>query len=220
MTRAPVPVAFIFAVAAALAITLTGPLLLFNPWLVGAEQARHGVPARLGTDQATVDRLTGSMLGDLFLNGDFTVSLDGQQPVLDASERSHMRDVGGLVRALVVLEALALAALLVTGRWLRAERARRGRLLLVGAAVVGGAAVLAALIFATAFDVAFAAFHSLFFAAGTWQFSADSNLLRLFPQPLWFELSLVAGIVIALSAVAVALLGRRDLALATATATV
>jgi uncharacterized membrane protein len=220
VTRAPFPVAIVFAIAAALAITLTGPLLLFNPWLVGVEQARHDVPARLGTDQPTVDRLTGSMLGDLFLNGDFTVSLDGEQPVLDASERSHMRDVGALVRALILIEAAALAALLITGWRLRAERARRGRMLLVGAAVVGGAAVMAALVFALAFDVAFAAFHSLFFAAGTWQFGADSNLLRLFPQPFWFELSLVAGIVIAVSAVAVALLGRRDLALAPATATV
>ena len=220
MTRAPVSVALIFAVAAALAITLTGPLLLFNPWLVGLEQARHGVPALLGTDQATVDRLTGSMLRDLFLNGDFSVSLEDEAPVLDASERSHMRDVGGLVRALIALEVLALAALLLAGRRLRAERARRGRLLLVGAAVVGGAAVAAALVFAVAFEAAFAAFHALFFAAGTWQFSADSNLLRLFPQPFWFELSLVAGTVIALSALGVALLGRRELALAPATATV
>jgi hypothetical protein len=218
VTRAPVPVALIFVVAAALAITLTGPLLLFNPWLVGLEQARHGVPALLGTDQPTVDRLTGSMLGDLFLNGDFTVSLDGEQPVLDASERSHMRDVGGLVRALVAIEVAALAALLLAGRRLRADRALRGRLLLVGAAVVGGAAVVAALVFAVAFEAAFAAFHALFFAAGTWQFTSDSNLLRLFPQPFWFELSLVAGAVIALSAFGVALLGRRDLVLAPASA--
>jgi hypothetical protein len=203
-------------VAAALAITLTGPLLLFNPWLVGLEQARHGVPALLGTDQPTVDRLTRSMLGDLFLSGDFSVSLNGEQPVLDASERSHMRDVGGLVRALVVLEGVALAALLLAGRRLRAERARRGRLLLAGAAVVGSAAVAAALIFAVAFEAAFAAFHALFFAAGTWQFSVDSNLLRLFPQPFWFELSLGAGTVIALSALGVALVARRDLVLATA----
>lgn len=202
--------------AAALAITLTGPLLLFNPWLVGMEQARHGVPALLGTDQPTVDRLTRSMLADLFLNGDFSVSLNGEQPALDASERGHMRDVGGLVRALVVLEGVALAALILAGRRLRAERARRGRLLLVGAAVVGSAAVAAALIFAVAFEAAFAAFHALFFAAGTWQFSVDSNLLRLFPQPFWFELSLVAGTVIALSALGVALVGRRDLVLAAA----
>ncbi|HYM51877.1 MAG TPA: DUF1461 domain-containing protein [Candidatus Dormibacteraeota bacterium] len=218
MTRAALPVALAFAVAAALVITLSGPLILFNPWFVSFEQGRHGVPARLGTDQAAVDRVTGSMLGDLFANGDFAVSLDGERPVLDVSERSHMADVGGLVRALLIIDLLAIAALVLAGRRLRGEPARRGRLLLVGAAMVGGAAILVALVFAVAFDAAFAAFHALFFAAGTWQFGADSNLLRLFPQPLWFEMSLVAGAVIALSALGGALLGRRDLALATAPA--
>lgn len=215
MTRAPTPVALAFAVAAALAITLTGPLVLFNPWVVSFEQARSDVPARLRTDQPTVDRLTGSMLGDLFLNGDFAVSLDGERPVLDASERSHMADVGGLVRALVILDLVAIVMLVVAGRRLRDERPRRGRLLLLAAAMVGGAAVVAALVFAVAFDAAFTAFHALFFAAGTWQFGPDSNLLRLFPEPLWFEVSLVAGAVIALSALAGVLLGRRELAVAT-----
>jgi hypothetical protein len=218
MTRAPLPVAVAFTVAAALAITLSGPLILFNPWFVGWEQGRHGVPSLLGTDQPTVDRLTGSMLGDLFTNGTFGASLDGERPVLDASERSHMADVGGLVRGLLILDLLAIGALVLAGRRLRGEPARRGRLLLGGAAMVGAAAILAALVFAVAFDVAFAAFHGLFFAAGTWQFGADSNLLRLFPQPLWFEMSLVAGAVIALSAFGGALLGRRELAGATAAA--
>jgi hypothetical protein len=190
---------------------------------VGWEQARHDVPALLGTEQPTVDRVTASLLGDLFLNGDFGVSLaDGAagQPVLDASERSHMADVGGLVRVLLVLDLAAFATLVVAGRRLRGEPARRGRLLLSGAALVGGAAILAALLFAFAFDAAFAAFHALFFAAGTWQFGPDSNLLRLFPQALWFETSLIAGCVIVLSALGAALLGRRDLARARVPATV
>jgi hypothetical protein len=212
MTPAPRPVAFVYVAAAALAITLTGPLLLFNPWFVSLEQRRHDVPALLGADQASVDRLTASMLRDLFLNGDFAVSLAGEQPVLDEAERSHMRDVGGVVRMLVGAEALAVVALLLAGRRLPGEPGRRGRLLLVASAIVGGAAILAGLFFAVAFDAAFAAFHAIFFAAGTWQFSADSNLLRLFPQPLWYETALVAGAVIALSAVLVALRGRRDLA--------
>jgi uncharacterized protein DUF1461 len=214
VTRAPTPVAVAFAVAAALAITLTGPLVLFNPWVVSFEQARSDVPARLRTDQPTVDRLTGSMLGDLFLDGDFAVSLDGERPILDASERSHMADVGGLVRTLVILDLAAIVVLVLTGRRLRDERPRRGRLLLLAAAMVGGAAILAALVFAFAFDAAFATFHAIFFAAGTWQFGPDSNLLRLFPEPLWFEISLVAGAVIALSALGGVLLGRRELVVA------
>jgi hypothetical protein len=218
MTPAPRPVAVVYVVSAALVITLTGPLLLFNPWFVGFEQARHGVRDLLGSDQADVDRVTDALLADLFLNGDFRVSLDGESPILDAAERSHMRDVGGVVRMLVGLEVVALAALVLAGQRLRRERERRGRLLLVAAALIGGAAVALAFVFAVAFEAAFTAFHALFFAAGTWQFSADSNLLRLFPQPLWYETALVAGAVIALSAVLVALRGRRDLALGSSTA--
>src|SRR3989304_5528970 len=101
--QAPPLLGLPFVVAAGLAILLTGPLLLFNPWLVGIEQGRQGVPASLGTTQAEVDRVTGQMLGDLFLNGDFTVGLTGDGPVLEPSERSHMRDVGGVVRPLLLL---------------------------------------------------------------------------------------------------------------------
>jgi uncharacterized membrane protein len=62
---------------------------------------------------------------------------------------------------------------------------------------------------------AFAAFHALFFRAGTWQFGPDSNLIRLFPEAFWFETSLLAGVTILLSAVLAAWLARRDLSSAT-----
>jgi integral membrane protein (TIGR01906 family) len=195
---------------------LSGPLLLFNPWLVSAEQARHAVPASLGTDQANVDRVTAAMLGDLFVNGDFSESLSRGGPVLDASERSHMQDVGGLVRVLAVLEVVALVLLVATWRWLRGERPRRGRLLLRAAAGVGAGGLVLAAFFAISFDAAFAAFHALFFKAGTWQFGPDSNLIRLFPEPFWFEVSLLAGAAIVLSALLAAWLARRELGSASA----
>lgn len=178
---------------------------------MSAEQARHGVPTSLGTDQAAVDRVTAGMLGDLFVNGDFGESLSGRGPTLDAGERSHMRDVGGLVRVLAILEALALVALIVTWRRLRGEHARRGRLLLRAAAGVGAGAIVLGAVFALSFDAAFAAFHALFFKAGTWQFGPDSNLIRLFPEPFWFEVSLLAGASIVLGALIAAWLARRDL---------
>jgi integral membrane protein (TIGR01906 family) len=215
--RAPRGIGFAFGVAAALAILLTGPLLLFNPWLVSAEQARHDVPATLGVDQGAVDRVTAPMLLDLFRDGDFAESLDGRSPpILDVSERSHMRDVGGLVRVLALLEVVALVTLVLTGRRLRGERARRGRLVLTAAAGIGAAALVLGVFFAVAFDTAFAAFHALFFKAGTWQFGPDSNLIRLFPEPFWFEVSLLAGVSIVLAAGVAAWLARRHLASAEA----
>ena len=183
-----------------MAIVLTGPLLLFNPWLVSAEQARHGVAASLSTDQGSVDRVTAAMLRDLFVGGDFAASLDGDAPILDSSERSHMADVGGLVRVLAAVEAVAVVVLLIAGRLLRGDRARRGRLLLGAALAVGAVALVLGLFFALAFDTAFASFHALFFREGTWQFGPESNLIRLFPEPFWFEASLLAGLSIVLSA--------------------
>ena len=209
--RASTPVVLAFGVAVAALILLTGPLLLFFPPVVSFEQARHDVPSLLGTDQATVDRATTSMLGDLLFNGDFAASIDGQQPVLDESERSHMRDVGGVVRGLILATALALAIVIVLGLRLRDEPFRRGRAMVAAAVGIGTAAILLGVFFAVAFDTAFAAFHAIFFAAGSWQFGPDSNLLRFFPEPLWFELALVAGATIVIGAVIAALLARRDL---------
>ena len=214
--RAPGGIGFAFALAAGLAIVLTGPLLLFNPWLVSAEQARHGVAASLGTDQANVDRITAVMLRDLFVDGDFVASLDDQPSVLDASERSHMSDVGGLVRVLAGLEVASIVVVAITAWWLRGERRRRGRLLRRAAIGVGAAAFVLGIFFAIAFDAAFAAFHALFFKAGTWQFGPDSNLIRLFPEPFWFETSLLAGVSILLGAVLAMWLARRDLRTAAA----
>jgi integral membrane protein (TIGR01906 family) len=204
-------IGFVFGVSVALAILLTGPLLLFAPPFVSFMQARHDVPELLGVDQATVDRATASMLGDLLFAGDFTVSINGDEPVLDAAERSHMQDVGGVVRGLILADLLALLVAVLAWRRLRRERPRRGMLMLLAAGGLGALAIALAVFFAVAFDTAFAAFHAIFFRAGTWQFGPDSNLLRFFPEPFWFEIALVAGATIVLSALLVALLGRRDL---------
>lgn len=204
-------IGFAFGASVALAILLTGPLLLFAPPFVSFMQARNDVASRLGTDMATVDAATTGMLGDLLFNGDFGESISGGPPVLDAAERSHMRDVGGVVRGLIVAELLALVVAGITGWRLRRERHRRGMLLLIAAAGLGAVAILLGAFFAVAFDTAFAAFHAIFFKAGTWQFGPDSNLLRFFPEPFWFEIALVAGATIVLSAVLAAILGRRDL---------
>ncbi|MEP7041338.1 MAG: DUF1461 domain-containing protein [Chloroflexota bacterium] len=197
---------------------MTGPLLLFNPWLVSAEQARHEVAASLGTDQANVDRVTAAMLRDLFVDGDFAASLDGSVPILDAAERSHMSDVGGLVRVLAGLELAAIAVLLVAGWLLRGERERCARLVLRAALGVGAVALMLGIFFAVAFDTAFASFHAVFFAEGTWQFGPDSNLIRLFPEPFWFETSLLAGVSIVVIAVLAAWLARRAMGSAPAEA--
>jgi integral membrane protein (TIGR01906 family) len=210
--RAGWPSLLLFGLAVAAVILLTGPLLLFFPPVVSFEQARHDVPALLGTDQATVDRATASMLGDLLRNGDFTVSISPSgEPVLDAKERSHMRDVGGVVRGLMLAGIVAWLLAIGLWWWLRRDRDARARAMLAAALAIGVAALVLGAFFALAFDAAFAAFHAIFFAAGTWTFGPDSNLLRFFPEPLWFELALLAGATIVVTALLVGWAATRTL---------
>lgn len=172
------------------------------------EQGRNEVAPTLRVDQAAVDRVTGAILLDLCSHGDFEASLDGRQPLLDAMERSHMRDVSGLVRALGVVLGAAVVLFALTGSRLR-DRRRRGRSLVVAASTIGAIAILLAVVFAVAFEPAFLAFHRLFFSEGTYLFGPDSNLIKLFPEGFWFESSLVAGATIVLAAVLAALRGWR-----------
>jgi integral membrane protein (TIGR01906 family) len=197
-------------VAAAVLIGLVGPLLLFNPWFVSLEQARSDVPARLGTSQAEVDRVTGGILCDLLFScDDFKESLNRGAPLLTDDERSHMRDVGNLVRSLWVLVGLAILAAALALRALRQDRRLIGRLLIAAGGLVGAVSLIVVAFFATAFDQAFLAFHELFFPQGNFLFGPDSNLLRLFPEGFWFEASLVAGSTIVLAGLVISVVGWR-----------
>jgi integral membrane protein (TIGR01906 family) len=210
--RAPVAVGLALGLAVALLIALIGPLLLFNPWFTSYLQARNDVPARLGTTRANVDRITGSILCDLVLScgGDFGERLPGASgPLLTDAERSHMRDVGRLVRNLWIAVIGSLIVGVLAALRLRRERRRIGGLLLRAAAAIGVLAVVLGALFAIAFDQMFLAFHELFFPQGNFAFGPDSNLLRLFPEGFWFDAALAAGTTIVLTAVAVTAIGWR-----------
>jgi uncharacterized membrane protein len=71
--------------------------------------------------------------------------------------------------------------------------------------------VLLGVVMVFAFEPAFLAFHELFFPQGNFLFGPDSNLLRLFPEPFWFEASLAAGLSILLAALVASLVGWRML---------
>ncbi len=204
-------VGFAYALAVAIVIALAGPLLLFNPWFVSFEQRRSEVAPAFGVDQGAVDDVTAKILVDLYAHGDFNVSLHGgpaRVPLLTDQERSHMRDVSGLVRVLAVLLAAAVLVVVVAGSRLR-DRPRRGRLLLIAAGAVGAVAIVLAIVFAVAFEPAFLAFHTLFFPPGTYLFGPGSNLITLFPERFWFESSLAAGAAIIAAALLAALRGWR-----------
>jgi integral membrane protein (TIGR01906 family) len=200
-------VGLLFGLGLAVLIALAGPLLLFNPWFTSALQERHDVAASFGTSQDQVQRVTSAYLADIYLDGSFEAGFDGQGPLLDEAERSHMRDVSGLVRLLAGIVVLAAIVTAVTAVWLRREPRRQGRIMLLTAGGIGLMAVVLAAVFAVAFDAAFTAFHELFFPPGTWQFTPGSNLITLFPEGFWFDAALAAGVSIVVAALLVSVVG-------------
>ena len=208
MSRAPWPIGLLLGASLVVIIGLLGPLALFNPSFTSILQARHDVPAAVGSSPEEVQRVTASYLVDLYTDGPFDAALAGDdEPFLDADERSHMRDVGALVRSLALVLLASLVAAVACAWWMRREPARIGRIMVVAAALVGSAAVVLGIVFAVAFDAAFTAFHQLFFEAGTWQFALGSNLITLFPEPFWFDAALLAGAAILLVALIVSVVG-------------
>jgi len=118
---------------------------------------------------------------------------DGR-PVFDASERGHLADVRAVFRAVRIAwiaAALALIALLVRTR----ARGYLLRLVRDGAFWAGAAVLVLGLVAAVAFEPAFLAFHYLFFPQGNFLFDpATSNLLRLYPEPYWYGVTLRVGL--------------------------
>ena len=209
MERAHWPVGLLFGLSLAVVILLAGPLLLFNPAFTSALQVRHGVADSFGTTQAEIERVTSAYLADIYLDGPFDASLDGDEPLLDDEERSHMSDVSRLVRLLagIAIGGLVLAA--VTGTGLRREPRRQGLIMLVAAGSIGAVALVLAGIFAVAFEPAFLFFHELLFPPGTYLFPTGSDLIVLFPQGFWFDAALAAGAAIIVVALVVTFIGFR-----------
>jgi integral membrane protein (TIGR01906 family) len=131
------------------------------------------------------------------------------ESAMPADAVSHLDDVRRVLAGGNAATATLAGAVLVWGAWsIRSGRARAVARALLGAAgviaVVVGGSLLVALV---DFDAFFSAFHSLFFAAGTWTFPSDSLLIRLFPEAFWSTAGLVWGVLVAVFALLYGLLG-------------
>jgi len=180
--------------AAALAIGATTAIFLTPPvvHLLLSVSDAHTV---LGVEPRVAEALSDALVGDLLTDGAFDTPL-GDAPLLSAGERSHLVDVGALLRAVLVA---GLGGLIT----LAAARTRRRAWLRVairdGAALIVGGALVAAAAFTLAFDATFSFFHGLFFAAGTWTFNpATDRLVQLYPQEFWTLAALLFCLALAL----------------------
>lgn len=205
-------------VAPAVAIALVGVAILpfLTPAWVSFEQGRAEAAAWTGYDAATLRTVTDSILHDLVLGPPaFDVRADGTA-VLKPAEQQHMRDVRGVFGAFAAVVAVAIAVLALAGVLVRRQEdpgLRRGawRGVRRGAAGLAVAITIAGAVAFVAFDAAFAVFHELFFAPGSYTFDPRvDRLVQLFPDAFWSETSIAVGVVIlALAVAAFVIAGRR-----------
>ena len=179
--------------AAALTIGATTAIFLAPP-IVHILLRASDAATLLEVEPRVAEALSDALVWDLLTDGAFDIPL-GDEPLLSAGERSHLADVGGLLRAVL---AAGLGGLLVlTGARLR-RRAWLRVAIRDGAALIVGGALLTAAAFALAFDATFAFFHGLFFAAGTWTFNpATDRLVQLYPQDFWVLAAMLFCVVLA-----------------------
>lgn len=106
---------------------------------------------------------------------------------LPADAISHLDDVYRVASmtkpALVILTVLCIAGLAHVA--VRIGRGALGRTLMAGGGLVLATFYALGAWAAIDFDGLFAAFHSLFFQAGTWTFPYDSLLITLYPTAFW-----------------------------------
>ena len=114
---------------------------------------------------------------------------------------SHLDDVYRVASAakpaLVIVVVLCIAGLAHVA--VRISRRALGRTLMAGGGLVLAAFCALGAWAAIDFDGLFAAFHSLFFQAGTWTFPYDSLLITLYPTAFWMGMG---GIWLAVTCIA------------------
>ena len=134
---------------------------------------------------------------------------------LDADAVSHLEDCNGLITGLSsylgMVGVAALIIALVLG--FRKQFAALAFMLRMGSALLLAVLVVLGLWGVIDFNGLFAAFHSLFFANGTWTFSYDSLLITMYPPEFWIGMGAVwlaaTGLLSIASVVVGALLRRK-----------
>ena len=216
----------LFVIALPVALVTTNIRLLANaPAVYSWAFDRYDAEEATGLSREDLDA-TAAALRDYFNNDEavfyHTVTKDGiEQPVFNARETLHLKDVKSLFvtvnRLQEVTAIYVLAYVIAFFIWARDGNLRQlaTHTLLglgLGAVVVGGIGIGAALGFEAAFD----RFHRVLFDNDLWQLDpATDRLIQMVPEPFWRDMAIVLGVMCAVEALligglsAVYLLGSR-----------
>ena len=197
----------LLAILAPLALLLAAVRFVASPVFLWLEYHRPGFPAdRFGFDLA--DRMHYGSAGL-----DYVTNLAGPRylsslthqgaPLFTEAEVSHMTDVKVVLWiATAALVALVIVCALLIAHLLRTSPGGVRRALFAGALWLPLALIALAVLAVLGWETFFAGFHSLFFADGTWTFSARDALIRLYPEQFWVDAALVVGAITLLASLA------------------
>jgi len=183
-----------------------------TPLFLWVEYNRPGFPGD-GYGFSTDDRMTyGSYAVDYLINwsgprylGDLVQR--GGEKLFKDGEVSHMADVKAVILSTFGAGALLLLLALIAILYLRRRSTggvRRGLFAgsIITLVLILGLGTLAAL----GWQQFFTEFHRVFFANGSWTFSLDDTLIRLFPSQFWIDAGIaIAGLVLLASIVTLVL---------------
>jgi integral membrane protein (TIGR01906 family) len=131
----------------------------------------------------------------------------GGEKLFKDGEVSHMADVKAVILSTFGAGALLLLLALIAILYLRKRSTggnRRGLFAgsIITVVLILGLGTLAAL----GWQQFFTEFHRVFFADGSWTFSLDDTLIRLFPSQFWIDAGIaIAGMVLLASIVTLVL---------------
>lgn len=133
-------------------------------------------------------------------------------PMFNETELRHMSDVKGIANvAFSLATGLLITALLLVAAACRYRSYSRFvyRGIFLGCVATLGLLATALVSVTVAWDRMFDAFHELFFAAGTWRFPFSDTLIRLYPEQLFVDASILIAMLMAAGAVVLLVINSR-----------
>ncbi len=211
------------AVAVPILLVTVVVRLVMSPWFLQLEYNRPGFPPdAYGFSQQ--DRLQYAPATLTYLLSDEPIEFLAQQtlpsalvpphkciPVPDAPdacymyndrELRHMYDVKVVTIYTYRVGIAAAGAAIISAVFLaRTDMPTLRSGLISGGGLTLGIIGTIILLAATAWDVFFTQFHSIFFEGDSWLFAYEDTLIRLFPEQFWFDAAVTVGGLSALGAV-------------------
>lgn len=199
------------------ALLMIAVRVVASPLFLWAEYHRPGFPQdsygfttdqRMSLGSHGVDYILNwapeSFLGDVRASNG--LAFFQQEEIAHMTDVKHLMHIGLWMATVIVI--LAAAVVVMQRRQDAAGLVRAANWGAVATIVTMVVLSMAALV---SWEWFFTAFHSVFFAAGSWTFNQSDTLIRLYPTQFWIDAALSVAIITLVGCLGVMLWGRRKL---------